>query len=330
MNQRTTFESALDFLSKLKGECSPEQYHRFLEFMHEFKSGSGSISSIVSQVSELFKDKPELISVFQTFLPESMSSSSSTTTLPPLTIDSISRISRGESIQTPFFVRVSGIRELKPVAPSSPSPSRIRALISDGSSSIACLFAVQLNDFIFSNVVDGSIIEILEFVSTEIPQKDSEPRKIVIIGRIGKSSNPSGKTIEFVQSPPPPPSPVVIRPFQPVQEIQFSTISNLNPYMSRWKVKVLVTKVETIKFFFNKRSKTKGCTFGCDLADETAEIHLVAFDAEAHHFGKLIQVDHLYLIEQASIKISNQKFTLIKNDYEICLNKMSKVTEFFP
>ncbi|XP_023243913.1 paired amphipathic helix protein Sin3a-like [Centruroides sculpturatus] len=69
--QRLKVEDALTYLDqvKLSFGTQPHIYNEFLDVMKEFKTQSIDTSGVIHRVSNLFKDHPELIVGFNTFLP---------------------------------------------------------------------------------------------------------------------------------------------------------------------------------------------------------------------------------------------------------------------
>lgn len=69
--QRLKVEDALSYLDliKLKFNEQPQVYNDFLDIMKEFKSQIIDTPGVITRISNLFKDHPELIVGFNIFLP---------------------------------------------------------------------------------------------------------------------------------------------------------------------------------------------------------------------------------------------------------------------
>lgn len=74
-------------------------------------------------------------------------------------------------------------------------------------------------------------------------------------------------------------------------------------------------------------SKGDGNLFNFDLIDESGEIRVTAFRDTADKFFDIIEVDKVYYISKAAIKVANKQFNALKNDYEMTLNNDSVVQE---
>lgn len=74
-------------------------------------------------------------------------------------------------------------------------------------------------------------------------------------------------------------------------------------------------------------SKSEGKLFSFDLVDETGEIRVTAFRDTAEKFYDIIEVDKVYFLSRASIKVANKQFNTLKNDYEMTLNNESVIQE---
>ena len=68
------FEHAITYVTKIKTrfERDSAKYTRFLDILHDYKEDKQSIEGVLEQVSELFKDHPDLLKEFAYFLPEAV------------------------------------------------------------------------------------------------------------------------------------------------------------------------------------------------------------------------------------------------------------------
>jgi len=103
-------------------------------------------------------------------------------------------------------------------------------------------------------------------------------------------------------------------------------VSSLNPYQSSWRIKVRVTKKDTMRHYHNQ--KGDGKLFGLDLLDkEGTEIRAVCFNETADKFYGVFEKDKVYLISRGSVRLARKGFSHITNDYSITLNNDSEVVQ---
>ena len=57
---------------KTRFERDSAKYTRFLDILHDYKEDKQSIEGVLEQVSELFRDHPDLLKEFAYFLPEAV------------------------------------------------------------------------------------------------------------------------------------------------------------------------------------------------------------------------------------------------------------------
>merc|ERR1719385_717341 len=104
----------------------------------------------------------------------------------------------------------------------------------------------------------------------------------------------------------------------------FQPVSSLNPYQSSWRIKVRVTKKDTMRHWSNQ--KGDGKLFGLDLLDaEGTEIRAVCFNDAAEKFYSVFEKDRVYIISRGSVRMARKGFSHIQNDYSITLNTDSEV-----
>ncbi|XP_056613612.1 replication protein A 70 kDa DNA-binding subunit [Triplophysa dalaica] len=95
-------------------------------------------------------------------------------------------------------------------------------------------------------------------------------------------------------------------------------IASLNPYQSKWTVRVRVTNKSSVRTWSNSRGDGK--LFSMELVDESGEIRATGFNQEVEKFYSLIEQGKVYYISKGTLKIANKQFTSLKNDYEMTLN----------
>jgi hypothetical protein len=93
-------------------------------------------------------------------------------------------------------------------------------------------------------------------------------------------------------------------------------VSSLNPYNSRWTIKVRVTSKGDVKNWSNARGTGK--LFSCDLLDEHGgEIRATFFQAAVDRFYEMLQKDGIYYMGGGKLKVANKQYTSIRHEYEI-------------
>jgi len=103
-------------------------------------------------------------------------------------------------------------------------------------------------------------------------------------------------------------------------------VSSLNPYQSTWRIKVRVTKKDTMRHYHNQ--KGDGKLFGLDFLDKDGtEIRAVCFNETADKFYGVFEKDKVYIISRGSVRLARKGFSHITNDYSITLNNDSEVVQ---
>ncbi|KAL3042763.1 hypothetical protein OYC64_020647 [Pagothenia borchgrevinki] len=100
-------------------------------------------------------------------------------------------------------------------------------------------------------------------------------------------------------------------------------IAGLNPYQSKWTIRVRVTNKSSVRTWSNSRGD--GRLFSFEVLDESGEIKVTAFNKEVDQFFSLVEQGKVYYITKATLKVANKQFTTLKNNYEMTLNAHSSV-----
>lgn len=127
-------------------------------------------------------------------------------------------------------------------------------------------------------------------------------------------------------------------------------MNSLNPYQNRWTIKVRVTFKGEKKNYSNERT-TNGQLFHFDVVDrevraslspfpplilssalkltlpQKGEIRITMFNEIVDVFYPYIQQGNTYYISRGSLKFANKKFTNIKHEYELTLDRLSIVQQ---
>ncbi|XP_077422624.1 replication protein A 70 kDa DNA-binding subunit isoform X2 [Vanacampus margaritifer] len=230
-------------------------------------------------------------------------------------------------------------------------PARFRVMMSDGRHTMSSfMLCTQLNCMAEDNRLAPNCVVLLKRHVTNI-LKDG--RRVVIILEIevvrpaadvnGRIGNPTpytdGPTKAPAQQAPPPAAPVSRPPLQAqigndmnraagrdfgktpagaAAAAKVVPIASLNPYLSKWTIRVRVTNKSSIRTWSNSRGEGK--LFSMEIVDESGEIRVTGFNQEVDKYFGLIEVGKVYYISKGSLKVANKQYTSVKNDYEITLN----------
>ena len=104
-------------------------------------------------------------------------------------------------------------------------------------------------------------------------------------------------------------------------------IASLNPYNSNWTVLARVGSKGEIRTFSNAKNP-EGKVFTCEIVDsEGTTIEVTAWHEEAVKFYPLLEVGKVYYFCKGQLRPNNQKFSSVRNDYMMTLNRSSSVDE---
>ncbi|XP_057694257.1 replication protein A 70 kDa DNA-binding subunit isoform X2 [Corythoichthys intestinalis] len=235
-------------------------------------------------------------------------------------------------------------------------PARFRVMMSDGRHTMSSfMLCTQLNCMAEDNRLASNCIVLLKRHVTNVLR---DGRRVVIImeldvlkpaegvnGRIGNPTAYSEGLNKAPQQAPPPTTPAVPASRPPLQAqtgnelnrtvskdfvkkpavaalpggpAKVVPIASLNPYLSKWTIRVRVTNKSNIRTWSNSRGDGK--LFSMEIVDESGEIRVTGFNQEVDKYFELIEVGKVYYITKGSLKVANKQYTSVKNDYEITLN----------
>ncbi|CDW80181.1 replication protein a 70 kda dna-binding subunit-like [Stylonychia lemnae] len=119
---------------------------------------------------------------------------------------------------------------------------------------------------------------------------------------------------------------------QPKEKIQIKIQQNYMPIKAltsfnyEWTIKARVIKKHETKTWKNKRSE--GQLLNIDLMDSYGtQIQSTFFREALRKYGSMIEERKVYLFSNGQVKISNQKFTSIKNDFCLVFDKHADIVE---
>lgn len=105
----------------------------------------------------------------------------------------------------------------------------------------------------------------------------------------------------------------------------YTPINALSPMNSDWIIKARVSKKYQVKEWSNARGNGKLLTF--ELVDKYGtQIQATVFNKAVEKFDPIIEQDKVYIFCKGTVKVANQKFTAIKNDYSLTFSPYSDVT----
>ena len=108
--------------------------------------------------------------------------------------------------------------------------------------------------------------------------------------------------------------------------MHYTPIKSLNSFNFDWKIKARVTKKHPKKPW--KNAKSAGVLLNIELIDNLGtQITATFFNEIAERWDERLREGGVYLFSGGSVKIANQKFTSIKNDYGIVFDRNSEIEE---
>lgn len=106
---------------------------------------------------------------------------------------------------------------------------------------------------------------------------------------------------------------------------KFIAIASLNPFHNKWTIKGRVVLKSDIRHFTTQRGEGK--LFSLELADESAQIKVVAFSDAVDIFYPIFDIGKVYTISKGIVKMANKQYSNNNMDYEIHLDKNSVVNQ---
>ena len=105
---------------------------------------------------------------------------------------------------------------------------------------------------------------------------------------------------------------------------QYTPIKSLNSFLFDWKIKARITKKQPKKSW--KNAKGDGTLLTIELIDfHGSQIVATFFNELANKYDLILKENSVYLFSNGTVKIANQKFTSIKNDYCIIFDRSSEI-----
>lgn len=105
---------------------------------------------------------------------------------------------------------------------------------------------------------------------------------------------------------------------------EITPIKSINPFHNKWVIKGNVVIKSDIRKYSNK--KGEGKLFSFEIADESGQIKVAAFQECVDIFFPLVEIGRTYTIRKGSVKMANKQYTNNNSDYEIHLDKTSEIT----
>jgi len=105
---------------------------------------------------------------------------------------------------------------------------------------------------------------------------------------------------------------------------RFIPIAALNPYQNRWTIKARVTSKSIIRRWSNARGE--GHLFSVDLLDaEGGEVKGTFFKEACDKWEPVLQEGKVYTFSNGKIKLANQRYSSLKNEYEITFDSNADI-----
>ncbi|GIX74979.1 replication protein A 70 kDa DNA-binding subunit [Caerostris extrusa] len=257
--------------------------------------------------------------------------------VPQLSTGAINRILNGEDVAS-AVLQILGCKKIP-----GAGNDRYRLLISDGVT--GCPFAMlgtQLNHMVTNKELEKfTIVRVDKCVCNQV-QAD---RKVIILlsltvlapgnevnEKLGNPVNssaggaPAGTTATSVVSAAPKTSYSSLSSGMASRESSMLNgsapsvhpINTLTPYQNKWTIKARVTNKTPVRVYSNSRGEGK--VFSVNLLDESGEIKATGFNDAAEKYYDMLEVNKVYYVSKANLKTANQRFSTVKNDYEITFN----------
>jgi replication factor A1 len=99
---------------------------------------------------------------------------------------------------------------------------------------------------------------------------------------------------------------------------KITPIEHLSPYNNNWTIKARVTSKSDLRTWSN--AKGEGKLFSVNLLDNTGEIKATAFNDVAEKYFNVFEVNKVYTLQKALVKVANKMYSNLKNDYEISMD----------
>ena len=110
------------------------------------------------------------------------------------------------------------------------------------------------------------------------------------------------------------------------QQQKFTSIKDLNTFLFDWKIKARVTKKHPLKQWNN--NKGHGTLLNVELIDsDGSQIVATFFNDSADKYNDFLKQNKVYIFTNGSIKIANQKYTSIKNQFSLLFDRNSEIEE---
>ena len=216
-----------------------------------------------------------------------------------------------------------------------------------GGATMECLLATQLEPLAESGEVGpGAFVRLTKFSLTEVGGK-----QMLIVTGLEVEEAASAVKVEAVAAAPavkveaaaaapavpaakaappsgsPPAAAKVSSQPKPGGSRRVQPIASLNPYNSNWTVLARVGAKGDLRTFSNAKNP-EGKVFTCEIVDsDGTTIEVTAWHEEAAKFYPLLEVGKVYYFCKGNLRPNNQKYSSVRNDYMMTLNRGSSVEE---
>ncbi|KAF9764133.1 Replication protein A 70 kDa DNA-binding subunit [Nosema granulosis] len=238
------------------------------------------------------------------------------------------------------------IVSLQKIGSNSGEKFRYRANLSDGRFYIRSVFSSDLTNLFDKNLVSKySLIRFDRFCLRSLKENNYlyiqeikeyekcnvevghpvniETGKMSLNEPTKEESKPSFATpLKTINKPETKDSPK--RHKQEENDSEITPINAINPFHNKWVIKGNVVLKSDIRKYSNK--KGEGKLFSFEIADESGQIKVAAFQECVDIFFPLVEIGKTYTIRKGFVKMANKQYTNNNSDYEIHLDKNSEIS----
>lgn len=114
------------------------------------------------------------------------------------------------------------------------------------------------------------------------------------------------------------------RPESRKQSALYTPIKDVSPFSSKWCIRGRVVNKSPIRHY-KSRAGNEGKLFNVTFLDETGEIRATGFNETVDQFYNLLELENIFTVSGARIVPANKNFSNGKHDYEITLDRGTKI-----
>jgi len=109
-----------------------------------------------------------------------------------------------------------------------------------------------------------------------------------------------------------------------ISQQNYTPISSLNMYQSRWTIKARVTSKSDIRYWTN--AKGEGSLFSIELLDSSGmDVRATMFKEAVDKFHPLLEVGKVYTLSGGRLKVANMQYNTCKSGFEITFDQNAEI-----